>query len=147
VRLDLRIKGLTTGIVVAALALGLLLLPGAAAGSGEGPTATKSGALVNYTNTGKLRIGKKITIFVVCSADCNVDTTTVVKGPGFKQSADVSGLLSAGVPGGPFFKPNGQLLRDMKAQPGRFRVNSTVTATDPATGATETISRSFRLKR
>jgi hypothetical protein len=147
VRIDLRIKGLTTGIVVAALALGLLLLPGTAAAGGDGPTATKSGALVNYVSTGKLRIGKRITIYVVCSADCNVDTTTVVKGPGFKQSADVSGPLPAGAPGGPFFKPNGQLLRDMKAQPGRFRVNSTVTATDPATGATETISRSFRLKR
>jgi hypothetical protein len=35
----------------------------------------------------------------------------------------------------------------MKAEPGKFRVNSTVTATDPATGVTETISRSFRLKR
>ena len=146
-RIDLRNKGLTTGIVVAALAFGLLLLPGPAAAGGDGPTATKSGALVNYVSSGKLRIAKKMTIYVVCSADCNVETTTVVKGPGFKQSADVGGPLPAGAPGGPFFKPNGKLLRDMKAQPGRFRVNSTVTATDPATGATETISRSFRLKR
>jgi hypothetical protein len=146
VRVELRIKGLTTGIVVAALALGLLLLPGTAA-AGGGPTATKSGALVNYVTTGKLKIGKKITILVVCSANCNVDTTTVVKGPGFKDSADVSGPLAAGAAGGPFIKPNGPLLKGMKAQPGKFRVNSTVTATDPATGVTETISRSFRLKR
>ena len=144
--MDLRVKGLTTGIVVAALALGLLLLPGTAA-AGDGPTATKSGALVNYVSTGKLKIAKKITIFVVCAANCNVDTTTVVKGPGIKQNAQVGGPLAAGVPGGPFFKPNGPLLKAMNAQPGRFRVNSTVTATDPATGATETISRSFRLKR
>ena len=144
--MDLRVKGLTTGIVVAALALGLVLLPGTAA-AGDGPTATKSGALVNYVSAGKLKIAKKITIFVVCSANCNVDTTTVVKGPGVKESAQVGGPLAAGVPGGPFFKPNGPLLKAMKAQPGRFRVNSTVTATDPATGATETISRSFRLKR
>jgi hypothetical protein len=143
----LRIKGLTTGIVVAALALGLLLLPGTAAAGGQGPTATKSGALVNYVSTGKLKIGKKITILVVCSANCNVDTTTAIKGPGFKDSAAVSGPLSAGVPGGPFFKPNGPLLRGMKAEPGKFKINSTVTATDPATGATETIARSFRLKR
>jgi hypothetical protein len=144
---DLRIKALTTGIVVTAMALALMLLPGIAAAGGDGPIATKSGALVNYTSTGKLKIAKKITIFVVCSANCNVDTTTVVKGPGFKDSADVSGPLPAGVPGGPFFKPNGQLLSDMKAQPGKFRINSTVTATDPATGATETIARSFRLRR
>lgn len=142
----MRIKGLTTGIVVAALALGLLMLPGTAA-AGDGPTATKSGALVNYVSTGKLKIAKKITIFVVCSANCSVDTTTVVKGPGFKESARVGGPLPAGAPGGPFFKPNGPLLKAMKAQPGRFTINSTVTATDPATGATETISRSFRLKR
>jgi hypothetical protein len=91
VRVDLRIKGLTTGIVVAALALGLLLLPGTAAAGGHGPTATKSGVLVNYASTGKLKIGKRITIFVVCSANCNVDTTTVVKGPGLRtapRSAD-----------------------------------------------------------
>ena len=146
-RIALRIKGLTTGIVVAALALGLLVLPGTAAAGGDGPTATKSGALVNYVSTGKLKIGKKITIFVVCAVNCNVDTTTVVKGPGIKDSAQVAGALLAGAPGGPFFKPNGPLLKGMKAQPGKFTVNSTVTATDPATGASETISRSFKLKR
>jgi hypothetical protein len=142
----LRIKGLTTGIVVAALALGLLLLPGIAA-AGGGPTATKSGALVNYVSTGKLKIGKRISIVIVCSADCNVNTTTVVKGPGFKEKATIGGPLTANVPGGPFFKPNGPLLKGMKAAPGRYRINSTVTATDPATGATDAISRSFRLKR
>jgi hypothetical protein len=142
----LRSKGLTTGIVVAALALGLLLLPGIAAADG-GPTATKSGALVNYVSTGKLKIGKRISIVIVCSVNCNVDTTTVVKGPGFKDTATVGGPLTANVPGGPFFKPNGPLLKGMKASPGRYRINSTVTATDPLTGATDAISRSFRLKR
>jgi hypothetical protein len=142
----LRIKGLTTGIVVAALALGLLLLPGIAA-AGGGPTATKSGALVNYVSTGKLKIGKRITIVIVCSADCNVNTTTTVKGPGFKETATVGGPLTANVPGGPFFKPNGPLLKGMKAAPGRYRINSTITATDAVTGATDAISRSFRLKR
>jgi hypothetical protein len=112
-----------------------------------GPTATKAGVLINYSNTGKLRIGKKIAITLVCSANCNVQTTTVVKGPKFKDSFDVSGPLTAGVPGGPFFEPNGPLLKQMKDTPGRFRVNSTATATDPATGAVETISRGFRLKR
>jgi hypothetical protein len=147
VRGALRIKGPTAGIVVAALALSLFLLPAAAVAGGAGPTATKSGTLVNYVSTGKLKIAKTITIFVVCAANCDVQTNTVVKGPGFKESAKISGSLSAGVPGGPFFKPNGPLLKAMKAQPGRFRVNSTVAATDPATGVTETIARSFRLKR
>jgi hypothetical protein len=147
VRVDLRIKGLTTGIVVAALALGLLLLPGAAAAGGDGPAAAKSGALVNYVSLAKLKVAKKITIFIVCSANCNVNTTTTVKGPGFKETANVSGPLAANVPGGPFFKPNGPLLRGMKAEPGKYRINSTITATDAATGATDAISHSFRLKK
>jgi hypothetical protein len=146
VRGALRSKGPTAGIVVAALALAVFLVPGAAV-AGEGPTASKSGALVNYVSTGKLKIAKRITIFVVCSANCNVETNTVVKGPGFKDSAQISGALPAGAPGGPFFKPNGPLLRGMKRFPGRFRVNSTVTATDPATGLVDTIARTFRLKR
>jgi hypothetical protein len=143
----LRIQELTTGIVVAGLALGVLTFPGAAAAGGGGPTATKSGALVNYVSTGKLKVAKKITIFVACSVSCNVTASTTVKGPGFKETLQVGGPLPAGVPGGPFFKPNGPLLRGMKAEPGKFRVNSTVTATDPATGAIETIAASFRLKR
>jgi hypothetical protein len=115
--------------------------------SSAGPVATKSGLLIAYTNTGKLKIGKRIAITMTCAANCNVQTTTVVKGPRFKDSFDVSGPLTAGVPGGPFFKPNGPLLKSMKASPGKFRVNSTATATDIATGAVETISKSFRLKR
>jgi hypothetical protein len=120
---------------------------GLAAQSAAAPVATKSGLLIAYTNTGKLKIGKRIAITMTCAANCNVQTTTVVKGPRFKDSFDVSGPLTAGVPGGPFFKPNGPLLKSMKASPGKFRVNSTATATDIATGAVETISKSFRLKR
>ena len=142
----MRIKGLTTGIVAAGLALGLLMLPGAAAAGGDGPTATKSGALINYVSAGKLKVAKKITIFVACSANCNVTATTIIKGPGFKERAEVAGPLPAGVPGGPFFKPNGTLLRGMKAEPGRFKVNSTVTATDPSTGATETIAAHLQVE-
>ena len=35
----------------------------------------------------------------------------------------------------------------MKAHPGKFRLISDVTATDPATGAMDTISHTFKLKR
>jgi hypothetical protein len=35
----------------------------------------------------------------------------------------------------------------MKAFPGRFRLTETLTATDPATGAVDSISRTFRFKR
>jgi hypothetical protein len=35
----------------------------------------------------------------------------------------------------------------MKAHPGKFRLAETLTATDPTTGATDTVSRTFRFKR
>jgi hypothetical protein len=143
----LRIRGLTTGIVVAALALGLLLLPGTAAAGGNGPTAIKSGVLINYISAGKLRIAKRIEILVVCSADCQVVADSVIVGPGPNLRGRVSGVLTANIPGGPFFKPNGPLLRAMKASPGKYKIRSKITATNPATGAVETISRTFRLKR
>jgi hypothetical protein len=84
---------------------------------------------------------------VVCSVDCDVVSKSVIKGPGVKLKGTISGSLQAGIPGGPFFKPNGPLLKAMKATPGKFRLINRITATDPATGATDAISRSFRLKR
>jgi len=123
----------------------LLLLPsGSAAGD---PVATKSGALVNYVSTGKLKVAKSITIPVVCSADCQVTSTLRIKGPGFKLTNTVAGPLTAGVPGGHVIKPNGPLLKSMKADTGKFRLVSNMTATDLATGATDAISHTFKLKR
>jgi hypothetical protein len=121
-----------------------LLAPAPAAGT---PAATKSGVLINYADTGKLRVAKKIEISLVCSENCNVETTTVIKGPRFKDSFDVSGPLTAGIPGGPFFEPNGPLFKQMKAETGKFKILSTATATSATTGAVETIKRTFKLKR
>jgi hypothetical protein len=136
------------GRAAALLALaGALVLPASAATAGGGPTASKSGAIINYVGGKKLKIGKRIQILVVCSVDCNVVSNSVIKGPGVKLRGNISGSLQAGIPGGPFFKPNGPLLKAMKANPGKFRVINRITATDPATGATDAISRSFRLKR
>jgi hypothetical protein len=125
--------------------LGALLIP--ASSVAGGPVATKSGALINYTTTGRLKVGKSITIPVVCSANCQVTSTVTVKGPGFKLTNTVSGPLTAGVPGGHIIKPNGPLLRSMKANTGRFRLVSHMTATDSSTGAQDSISHTFRLKR
>jgi hypothetical protein len=135
------------GRIAAILAVsGALLLPASAATAGEGPTAGKSGALISYVSGKKLKIGKRIQILVVCSVDCNVVSKSVIKGPGVKLRGKVSGPLDAGVPGGPFFKPNGPLLKAMKANPGKFRLINRITARDAA-GATDAISRSFRFKR
>ena len=136
------------GRAVALLALaGALILPASPATAGDGPTARKSGAIINYKSGKKLKIGKRIQILVVCSVDCDVVSKSVIKGPGVKLKGTISGSLQAGIPGGPFFKPNGPLLKAMKATPGKFRLINRITATDPATGATDAISRSFRLKR
>jgi hypothetical protein len=130
-----------------ALVLPASVLPASAATAGDGPTASKSGAIINYKSGKKLKIGKRIQILVVCSVDCNVVSKSTIKGPGVKLRGTVSGQLQAGAVGGPFFKPNGPLLKAMKATPGKFRLINRITATDPATGATDAISRSFRLKR
>ena len=44
---------------------GALLVPASAPTAGGGPTATKSGALINYVTTGKLTIRKNIQILVI----------------------------------------------------------------------------------
>jgi hypothetical protein len=59
----------------------------------------------------------------------------------------VAGPLDANVPGGPFFKPNGPLLKALKAAPGRYKLVNKITATDPVTGVTDAISRTFKFKR
>jgi hypothetical protein len=138
-------KALTTGIVTAVLALALL--PAAGTAAPNGPVASKSGTLINFVSAGKLRIGKRISVVVVCSADCQADATLTIVAPGPNLSAHVAGPLGANVPGGPFFKPNGPLLKAMKEHPGRFKVRTKITATDLSTGASETISGTFRLKR
>jgi hypothetical protein len=131
--------------VVVAAAIGALLLP--ASGAAGAPTAHKSGAIVNYLTTGKLRIGKRIVVPFVCSVNCNVVSTFTLKGP-FVHGSDVEqGSLQAGVPAGHFIKPSGPLLKLLKASPGRYKVISHVDATDPATGATDQISHAFKLKR
>jgi hypothetical protein len=135
------------GRVTALVAIaGALLLPGSSALAG-GPVAHKSGAIINYVSTGKLKIGKRIEIKVVCSVNCDATSTTVIKGPGYKTTATVAGGLQGGVVGGPFFKPNGPLLKSMKAETSKWRFANTITVTDPATGATDTISHTFKLKR
>lgn len=135
------------GSLAAVLAVaGALMLPASGALAG-GPVATKSGALINYLTTARLKIAKKIVVPFQCSANCNVVSSIKVKGPGIKVKDTESGTLGAGVPSGHFIKPNGPLKKAMKAAPGRFRLISEVNATDPVSGATDKISHAFRLKR
>ena len=125
--------------------VGALLLP--AAGATGAPTAHKSGAIINYLSTGKIQIGKKMAVLFECSVNCDVLSTLKLKGPFVKGADKRRGSLGAGVPAEHFIKPSGSLLRLLKAAPGRYKLVSKITATDPATGAVDKIAHSFRLKR
>jgi hypothetical protein len=148
-----RRAGTRTTIAVLAAASALLIPASqASAGThigagGEGPVASKSGALINYVSTARLKVAKRMEIPVVCSAECFVTSAVVIKGPGNKITSTVSGQLTAGVPGGHFIKPNGALLKAMKAETKKFRFVNNMTATDLATGAQDHISHTFKLKR
>lgn len=134
------------GSIAAAIAVaGALLLP--AAGASAAPTAQKSGAIVNYTTTGKLKIAKKISVPFVCSVNCDVVSTLKIKGPFVKGSDTEQASLGAGVVAAHFIKPSGPLKKLMRANPGRYKLVSHVTATDPTTGAVDQISHAFKLKR
>jgi hypothetical protein len=138
----------------AVLAVGALLIPAAQAGAGAhiasaggGPVATKSGAIVNFVPAGKLRVRKQIQPLAVCSVNCNVTGTAVLKGLGGKANITDSGSFLANQPFGLRITIKGFLLKLMKQHPGRFHLSVTYSATDPATGATDSVSRGFKFKR
>jgi hypothetical protein len=135
------------GRIAALLALAAMLLPASSAVAGGEPLATKSGALVNYVSTAKLKLAKKMYIYFVCSADCNAQATNTIKGPGARLTVSVSGAFPAGAQGFVLLQPNKGLLKRMKATPGKFKLANTINATNPATGATDSISHTFRLKK
>jgi hypothetical protein len=137
------------GRIATLLALaGALLLPASSAVAGGGPLATKSGALVNYVSTAKLKLAKKMYIYFVCSADCNVQATTTIKGPRTHLTMSVSGPTVAFVDESfVLLQLNKRLLKRMEATPGKFKLANTINATDQATGATDNIFHTFRVKR
>jgi hypothetical protein len=138
----------------ALVAAGALLIPAsqAAAGAhmasgGDGPVATKSGAIVNFVPAGKLKVARHFQPLAVCSVNCNVTGTAVLKGMGGKATITDSGSFLANQPFGLRITVKGALLKLMKDSPGRFRLNVTYSAVDPTTGATDTVSRPYRFKR
>jgi hypothetical protein len=132
---------------------GALLMPasqavaGAQIAAGDGPVAHKSGAIVNFITAGKVKVARHFQPLAVCSVDCSVTGTAVLKGLGGRATITDSGTFAANQPFGLQITVKGGLLKLMKANPGRFHLSETYTATDPATGATDTISHSFKFKR
>jgi hypothetical protein len=146
-------RKLRLGGIAAALAVtGVLLLPASGAGAvaGDGPVAHKSGALINFVSTGKLRVARVLEPLAACTASCNVTGTAVLKGlGGHANFADSGGPFPAGTPFGLFItlKKNSVLFKLMKQFPGRFHLTETLTATDATTGAVDSVTAGFRFKR
>ncbi|HET9121456.1 MAG TPA: hypothetical protein VFN72_13080 [Solirubrobacterales bacterium] len=144
-----------TRTTLAALAVtAALLIPASQAGAGgriasagDGPVATKSGAIVNFLPAGKLKVAKTFQPLAICAVNCDVTGTAVIKGFGLKLPVTDSGSFAANQPFGLKVTVQGQLLTLMKQKPGKFRLNVTYTATDPTTGATDTVSRPYKFKR
>jgi hypothetical protein len=141
--------------IAALLVSAALLVPASAmaaggaeiASAGNGPVATKSGAIVNWQSGFKLRVTKRIQPLAVCAVNCDVAGTATLKGLGGKASFSDSGSFTAGQLFGLYVVVKGGLLKLMKRSPGRFHLTETLTATDPTTGAVDTISRTFKFKR
>ena len=141
---------------LAAIAVGAVLLipasPAAAnariASGGDGPVAHKSGAIINYTSVAKLKVARHMFIHFTCTVTCDATGRAVIKGRGIKIPITAS---ASGIPGGtPAFMEltvKGILLKLLKANPGRFKVLNTINATDPTTGATDTITHTFKFRR
>lgn len=140
----LRLGGISATLAVSAV----LLLPASGAVAG-GPVAHKSGALVNFVTTGKLKVQRVIQPVAVCTAACNVNGTGVLKGFGGQATFQDSGTFAAGQQFGLFvtLKKNSVLFKLMKQSPGRFHLTETLTATDATTGAVDSVTASFGFKR
>jgi hypothetical protein len=117
------------------------------ASAGDGPVAEKSGAIINWQSGFKLRVSRRIQPLAVCSVACTVTGSGTLKGMGGRASFSDSGSFQPGQLFGLYVTVKGSLLKLMKAFPGRFRLTETLTATDPSTGAVDSISRTFRFKR
>jgi hypothetical protein len=135
-------RGIASIAVAAAL-----LLPASSALAGDGPVATKSGAIVNFVTTGKIKVAKHFQPLAVCSVNCDVTGTAVLKGMGGRATITDTGSFPANQTFGLSITVKGQLLKLMKANPGKFRLAETYSATDPSTGATDTISQNFKFRR
>jgi hypothetical protein len=129
-----------TSILIAALCSLALLVPAA--------STSAQTSIVSYATTGRLKVAKRIQYNIVCSVQCQVtaSSTLKLKGPDLPPAV-VPGTLAAGAVASPFIVLNRPALHALKSDPGKARLVSSITATDTATGASQTISRTFKFKR
>jgi hypothetical protein len=73
-------------------------------------------------------------------------STLKLKGPDLAPAV-VPGTLTAGEPASPYIVLNKAAKSALKADPSKARLVTSITATDLATGASQTISRTYRFKK
>jgi hypothetical protein len=129
-----------TSIFIAALCSLALLVPAA--------TSSAQTAIVSYLTTGKLKVAKRIQYNITCSVNCQVtaSSTLKLKGPDLPPAV-VPGTIAAGSVATPFIVLNKPAKAALKSKPAAARLVTSITATDLATGASQTISRTFRFKK
>ena len=105
-------------------------------------------ALLSYVTVGKLKLGKRISYRFVCSAQCQVTATSilVLRGPDIGPVVD-TGSFPAGEIIEAFLKPNKSARRAIRRNIRASKLRTSVTATNPTTGATDTDTRVFRFRR
>jgi len=139
-----RMKRTALTAVTASLAAAALIAPQASTADPQASASAET--LVNFVGPKKLKVQKSITYEFVCAVACNISVSDVLKGPGIKDTNSVSGSLQPGVKGGFGGKPNGPLLKQLKDNPGRFKLAVTINASDPVTGETDIDKRTFGFK-
>jgi len=148
-------KSRLSGVVVVVALIVTLSLPvtgaaghvGTADGSSDGPIAHKAGAVVNYATQGKIKVARRMGVSFVCSVACSVTSTLTIKGPISASNTQTATDVPAGQLLTHYVNLTKRGIRLMRSNPSKFRFVSTVTATDPTTGAVDTISHSFKVKR
>jgi hypothetical protein len=104
--------------------------------------------LVTYLTTGKLKPSKRIAFQVVCNANCQltVTSTLVLKGPDLPPVSS-SRVFAAGEIAEAFLKPNKPARNAIKEHIGISKLRTSVTATETATGVTDTDNRTYKFKK
>jgi hypothetical protein len=128
----------TAGIIAAVLAGALAMAAPASAGED----------LISYQTKGKMKPSKRIAYQVVCTADCQVTATSTLVLPGPNLGpVSVTGAFAAGQVAEAYLKPNKPARDAIKDNIAKAKLRTEVTATNVATGETDTDKRTFKFKR
>ncbi len=129
----------TAGLIAAAvMAVGL-----------AAPASADTG-LIQVLSPPKLKVGKKVSYVLACSANCTVSATltlTLKHGTLSPATVDSGGPLAPASPVSPYIVLNRAALKDLKSNSKAAKLKTTITATDLTTGAVDSVERTFKFKK